>query len=186
MRHNPAAGAIIIMLRSLKMHGMAQAAGELTEQGSPAFEAALPILAQLLKAETADREVRSTAHQLKAARFPNYRDLAGFDFASSEVNEALAPAPPLRVLGGRPQRRPGRRPRARVIMLISHLIESSEVALARLQTADLSESAFAVAPPPQRPRRVEDRRREWSRAPLCRIGLQAARLRRSGDAPSLG
>jgi DNA replication protein DnaC len=71
------------------MHGMAQAVGELTEQGSPAFEAALPILSQLLKAETADREVRSTAYQLKAARFPNYRDLAGFDFASSEVNEAL-------------------------------------------------------------------------------------------------
>src|SRR5450432_2609476 len=88
MRHNPAAGAII-MLRSLKMHGMAQAVGELTEQGSPAFEAALPILSQLLKAETADREVRSTAYQLKAARFPNYRDLTGFDFASSEVNEAL-------------------------------------------------------------------------------------------------
>ena len=89
MRHNPAAGAIVIMLRSLKMHGMAQAVGELTEQGSPAFEAALPILSQLLKAETADREVRSTAYQLKAARFPAYRDLAGFDFASSEVNEAL-------------------------------------------------------------------------------------------------
>jgi DNA replication protein DnaC len=89
MRHNPAAGAIVIMLRSLKMQGMAQAVGELTEQGSPAFEAALPILSQLLKAETADREVRSTAYQLKAARFPNYRDLAGFDFASSEVNEAL-------------------------------------------------------------------------------------------------
>src|SRR5215475_12306952 len=89
MRHNPAAGAVVIMLRALKMHGMAQAVGELTEQGSPAFEAALPILSQLLKAETADREVRSTAYQLKAARFPNYRDLAGFDFASSEVNEAL-------------------------------------------------------------------------------------------------
>ena len=50
MRHNPAAGAIVIMLRSLKMHGMAQAVGELTQQGSPAFEAALPILSQLLKA----------------------------------------------------------------------------------------------------------------------------------------
>src|ERR1700735_5038913 len=84
MRHNPAAGAVVIMLRTLKMHGMAQAVGELTEQGSPAFEGALPILSQLLKAETADREVRSTAYQLKAARFPNYRDLAGFDFASSE------------------------------------------------------------------------------------------------------
>ena len=41
MRHNPAAGAVVIMLRSLKMHGMAQAVGELTEQGSPAFEAAV-------------------------------------------------------------------------------------------------------------------------------------------------
>src|SRR5690606_24381711 len=89
MRHNPASGAIVIMLRQLKMHGMAQAVGELTEQGSPAFEAALPILSQLLKAETAEREVRSTAYRLKTARFPAYRDLSGFDFASSEINEAL-------------------------------------------------------------------------------------------------
>src|SRR5487761_2510474 len=89
MRHNPASGAIVIMLKSLKMHGMAQAVGELTEQGSPAFEASLPILTQLLKAETAEREVRSTAYQLKTARFPAYRDLNGFDFSSSEVNEAL-------------------------------------------------------------------------------------------------
>ncbi|HHV70695.1 ATP-binding protein [Ochrobactrum sp. 695/2009] len=89
MRHNPASGAIVIMLRQLKMHGMAQAVGELTEQGSPAFQAAIPILSQLLKAETAEREVRSTAYQLKTARFPAYRDLNGFDFASSEINEAL-------------------------------------------------------------------------------------------------
>ena len=89
MRHNPASGAIVIMLRSLKMHGMAQAISELTEQGAPAFETAVPILSQLLKAEMAEREVRSTAYQLKAARFPAYRDLNGFDFASSEINEAL-------------------------------------------------------------------------------------------------
>ena len=38
MRHNPAAGAVVIMLRTLKMHGMAQAVGELTEQGSPALD----------------------------------------------------------------------------------------------------------------------------------------------------
>ena len=89
MRHNPASGAIVIMLRQLKMHGMAQAVGELTEQGSPAFDAAMPILSQLLKAETAEREVRSVAYQLKTARFPAYRDLNGFDFTSSEINEAL-------------------------------------------------------------------------------------------------
>jgi DNA replication protein DnaC len=35
------------------------------------------------------REVRSIAYQLKAARFPTYKDLTGFDFASSQLNEAL-------------------------------------------------------------------------------------------------
>lgn len=89
MRHDPAAAAITIMLRSLKMHGMAQAAAELTEQGAPAFQSAVPILSQLLKAEIAEREVRSIAYQLKAARFPTYKDLTGFDFASSQLNEAL-------------------------------------------------------------------------------------------------
>jgi DNA replication protein DnaC len=89
MRHDPAHAAIVIMLRRLKMYGMAQAVGELMEQGAPAFDAAVPILSQLLKAETAEREVRSIAYQIKAARFPAYKDLAGFDFASSEINEAL-------------------------------------------------------------------------------------------------
>jgi DNA replication protein DnaC len=89
MRHDPANAAIVIMLRSLKMYGMAQAVTELTEQGSPAFETAVPILSQLLKAETAEREVRSIAYQIKSARFPAYKDLAGFDFTTSEINEAL-------------------------------------------------------------------------------------------------
>jgi hypothetical protein len=43
----------------------------------------------LLKAEMAEREVRAIAYQIKAARFPACKDLAGFDFASSEVNEAM-------------------------------------------------------------------------------------------------
>ena len=77
------------MLRGLKMYGMSQAVGDLMGQGAPAFDAAVPILTQLLKAEIAEREVRSTAYQIKAARFPAYKDLAGFDFASSEVNKAM-------------------------------------------------------------------------------------------------
>ena len=88
MRHDPASAALVVMLRGLKMHGMAQAVGELVEQGAPAFEAAVPTLSQLLKAEMAEREVRSIAYQTKAARFPAYKDLASFDFAASEVNEA--------------------------------------------------------------------------------------------------
>jgi len=89
MRNDPASAAIVVMLRGLKMFGMAQAVSELMEQGSPAFEATVPILSQLLKAETAEREVRSIAYHLKAARFPTYKDLTGFDFAASEINEAL-------------------------------------------------------------------------------------------------
>jgi DNA replication protein DnaC len=88
MRHDPAAAALVIMLRSLKMYGMAQAVEDLIEQGAPAFEAAIPTLSQLLKAELAEREVRSIAYHMKAARFPAYKDLSGFDFAASEINEA--------------------------------------------------------------------------------------------------
>ena len=72
MRHDPASAAVIVMLRSLKMFGMAQAVDELIQQGAPAFDAALPMLAGLLKAEMAEREVRSIAYQIKAARFPAY------------------------------------------------------------------------------------------------------------------
>jgi hypothetical protein len=67
MRHDPASAAIVIMLRSLKMHGMSQAVTDLIEQGAPAFEAAVPMLSQLLKAELAEREVRSIAYHMKSA-----------------------------------------------------------------------------------------------------------------------
>ncbi len=67
---------------------MAHAVDDLVTQGVPAFEAATPMLPQLLKAEMAEREVRSIAYHTKVARFPSYKDLTGFDFASSDINEA--------------------------------------------------------------------------------------------------
>ena len=48
MHHDPAGASIIIMLRSLKLHGMAHAVDDLVTQGAPAFEAATPMLSQLL------------------------------------------------------------------------------------------------------------------------------------------
>ena len=44
MRHDPAGASIIIMLRSLKLHGMAHAVDDLVTQGVLAFEAATPRL----------------------------------------------------------------------------------------------------------------------------------------------
>jgi len=84
-----ASTAMVATLRSLKLFGMAHAVADLAAQGAPAFDAAQHMLSQLLKAETAEREIRSVGYQMKVARFPAYRDRAGFDFAHSEVNEAL-------------------------------------------------------------------------------------------------
>ena len=81
--------ATVTMLRSLKLFGMAQAVTELAQQNAPAYQGAQTILGSLLKAEMTEREVRSVAYQMKIARFPAYRDLAGFDFAESVANEAL-------------------------------------------------------------------------------------------------
>jgi DNA replication protein DnaC len=60
----------------------------LSRQAAPAFHGAQSTLGSLLKAELAEREVRSVAYQMKVACFPTYRDLSGFDFAQSTVNEA--------------------------------------------------------------------------------------------------
>jgi len=79
--------AMISTLKSLKLHGMAQSINELAEQSSPAYSQAEPILQQLLKAEVAERQVRSIQYQMKIARFPAYRDLTGFDFTQSDVDE---------------------------------------------------------------------------------------------------
>ena len=74
--------------KSLKLFGMAHAIEELGNQNSPAFNQALPMLDSLIKAEVAEREVRSVNYQLRVAKFPVYRDLVGFDFSQSLVNEA--------------------------------------------------------------------------------------------------
>jgi hypothetical protein len=59
--------AMAITLKSLKLHGMPQAVDELDAQGSPAY-------------------------QMKIVRFPAYRDLQGFDFIQSALNEGPLPA----------------------------------------------------------------------------------------------
>jgi len=80
---------MIHTLKSLKLHGMASSISELASQASPTYQQALPILEVLMKSEVADREVRSIAYQMKAAKFPAYRDLSGFEFKQSDVDENL-------------------------------------------------------------------------------------------------
>lgn len=86
------AEAMITTLKSLKLFGMADTVATMTEQASPLYQQAVPILQTLLKAEVAERDVRSINYQMKAARFTAYRDLAGFEFTDSQVDEALVRA----------------------------------------------------------------------------------------------
>lgn len=81
--------ALIHTLKSLKLPGMAANIQELAQQDRLAYEQALPLLESLTKAEVAEREVRSIAYQLKVAKFPAYRDINGFHFDESAVNENL-------------------------------------------------------------------------------------------------
>jgi len=83
------AEATVRTLKALKLFGMAGAVHALAEQGAPAFKHATELLDKLIKAEVAEREVRSVNYQMKIARFPAHRDLAGFAFKDSGVNEAL-------------------------------------------------------------------------------------------------
>ncbi len=80
---------IAASLKGLSLHGMASAWPELlgiARLKSLDHEA---LLHQLIKAEGAHREVRSMAYQMRAARFPHHRDLAGFAFDQAQVDEAL-------------------------------------------------------------------------------------------------
>ena len=77
-------------LKSLRLHGMAMAWDELTENGETTrVDSSKWLIEHLLEAEDTNREMRSISHQMKSARFPLHRDLAGFDFAASPVDKAL-------------------------------------------------------------------------------------------------
>jgi DNA replication protein DnaC len=86
------ADALVTTLKSMKLHGMADAVTELAEQGAPAFKQSNELLEKLIKAEVAEREVRSINYQMKIAKFPAHKDLAGFNFAESTASEGQVKA----------------------------------------------------------------------------------------------
>ena len=75
--------------KSLGLHGMASVWPELLGTARIKDLDHETVLQQLLKAEAAQREVRSTAYQMRIARFPVHRDLAGFQFEHAHVEEGL-------------------------------------------------------------------------------------------------
>jgi DNA replication protein DnaC len=78
-----------VELKALRLHGMAAAWLDLKTQGGQSMDTCGWLIEHLLQAEHTDRKVRSIQHQMSAAKFPVYRDLAGFDFTASKADQAL-------------------------------------------------------------------------------------------------
>ena len=76
-------------LKALKLYGMASTWPELLARVRGGDVDPEVFMRELLQAECADREVRSISYQMRVARFPAHRDLAGFDFTQARVDEAL-------------------------------------------------------------------------------------------------
>lgn len=80
---------VTVELKELRLHGMASAWSDLMTQGTTSTESSRWLIEHLLQSEHTDRAMRSVSHQMNAAKFPVHRDLAGFDFESSTVDQHL-------------------------------------------------------------------------------------------------
>jgi DNA replication protein DnaC len=80
-------------LKELRLNGMVQAWTELTTQEGQSSDVGIQtsrwLIEHLLQAEHAQRAFASVRHQMKVAKFPLHRDLAGFDFEASKVDRKL-------------------------------------------------------------------------------------------------
>jgi DNA replication protein DnaC len=79
-------------LKELRLHGMAQAWADLTRQDGgahPDVQTGQWLVSHLLQAEHTQRAFATVRHQMKAAKFPLHRDLAGFDFEGVKVDKPL-------------------------------------------------------------------------------------------------
>ena len=80
--------------KELRLTGMVGAWADLIAQEGMPDDASMQssgrwLIEHLLQAEHAHRAYASVRHQMKAAKFPLHRDLAGFDFAASNVDQKL-------------------------------------------------------------------------------------------------
>jgi DNA replication protein DnaC len=81
---------LIAEFKELRLQGMASAWGELLANGpSSGVDASRWLVEHLLKEEQTDRHMRSISYQMHVAKFPVHRDLAGFDFEQSKVDQNL-------------------------------------------------------------------------------------------------
>lgn len=80
---------VTMELKELRLTGMVSAWTDLMAQDEDSVASSKWPIEHLLRAEHTDCAMRSVRHQMYAAKFPVHRDLDGFDFDSSKVDQQL-------------------------------------------------------------------------------------------------
>jgi DNA replication protein DnaC len=80
---------VLELMAKLKLYGMRAAYDEVMNTGIKRRHEPSRILADLLAAEIAKKQARSTKYQLTIAKLPLAKDIDGFDFIGTPINETL-------------------------------------------------------------------------------------------------
>ena len=80
---------ILDLMGKLKLFGMRAAFDEIIANGIKRRHEPQRIIADLLKAEVAEKAARSIKYQLTIAKLPLAKDLTDFEFKGTPINEAL-------------------------------------------------------------------------------------------------
>ena len=80
---------IMSQFKALKLHGMAECYLEIQTHDPEGVAGSTGLLNQLLVSEATDRSIRAIRYQMSSAKFPIHRDLLGFDFGQSKVDQQL-------------------------------------------------------------------------------------------------
>ena len=79
---------VLALMEALKLRGMQEVYDEVLATGRKQRAIPEKVILELLKAETAERRLRSIRYRLGQARFPMAKDLDSFQFADTAVDEA--------------------------------------------------------------------------------------------------
>jgi DNA replication protein DnaC len=80
---------ILEMMGTLKLAGMRHAYDELMANAVKRQHSAQRVVGDLLTAEIAEKQARSIKYQMTIAKLPLAKEIAGFDFSETPINEAL-------------------------------------------------------------------------------------------------
>jgi len=79
---------VLALMEALKLRGMQEVYDELLASGRKQRAIPEKVVLELLKAEAAERTLRSIRYRLGQARFPMFKDLDNFQFADGGIDEA--------------------------------------------------------------------------------------------------